>query len=76
MHRTLLDEHFRIKGRETWYESVEEMQTDLDDYLIRYNTKRPHQGRNMGGKTPYEMFLKGLQKKETSGTGKSAAKTA
>lgn len=42
MHRTLLDEHFRVKGREKWYESVDEMQTDLDDYLVRYNTKRPH----------------------------------
>ncbi|MGR1253210.1 DDE-type integrase/transposase/recombinase, partial [Aeromonas veronii] len=25
LHRTLLDEHFRIKGRTTWYESVEQM---------------------------------------------------
>lgn len=30
LHRTLLDEHSRIKGRTTWYESVE--QTDLDSY--------------------------------------------
>ncbi len=29
-HRTLLDEHLRVKGRTTWYESIEEMQTDLD----------------------------------------------
>ena len=28
LHRTLLDEHFRIKGRTTWYETVEQMQTD------------------------------------------------
>lgn len=76
MHRTLLDEHFRIKGREKWYESLGEMQSDLDEYLIRYNTKRPHQGRNMGGKTPYDMFVKGLPKKHKSGTGKSAANAA
>ena len=29
-HRTFLEEHLRIKGRTTWYETVEEMQKDLD----------------------------------------------
>ena len=57
----LLDEHFRIKGRTTWYESVEQMQTDLDSYLEHYNTQRPHQGRMMEGQTPYSMFKKGLK---------------
>ncbi|VXA78817.1 hypothetical protein AERO9A_300074 [Aeromonas salmonicida] len=53
--------NFRIKGRTTWYESVEQMQTDLDSYLEQYNTKRPHQGRIMEGQTPYSMFKKGLK---------------
>jgi len=60
LHRTLLDEHFRIKGREKFYESVGEMQADLEEYLVRYNTKRPHQGRGMDGKTPLQAFKKGL----------------
>jgi hypothetical protein len=55
----LLDEHFRIKGRTTWYESVGQMQTGLDSYL--YNTQQPHQGRMMEGQTPYTMFKKGLK---------------
>ena len=76
MHRTLLDESVRIKGREKWYESPGEMQSDLDEYLISYNTKRPHQGRNLGGKTPYEMFVKGLPKKPKSGTRKYSANAA
>lgn len=62
LHRTLLDEHFRIEGRKKWYESVEEMQKDLDAYLEHYNNKRPHQGRNMNGKTPYQVFTKHLPK--------------
>tara|TARA_R100001224_G_C4013214_1_gene146847 strand:+ start:157 stop:1209 length:1053 start_codon:yes stop_codon:yes gene_type:complete len=62
LHRTLLDEHFRIQGRTKWYEALDEMQTDLDDYLVTYNTKRPHQGRNMKGMTPYTVFKKGLPK--------------
>ena len=38
-HRTLLDEHLRVKGRTTWYETVEEMQQDLEAYLETYNRK-------------------------------------
>ena len=64
LHRTLLDEHFRVMGRKKFYESVEEMQTDLDAYLVIYNTKRPHQGRNMNGRTPEKVFLEGLLKPE------------
>ena len=41
-HRTLLDEHLRVKGRTTWYETVEEMQADLEAYLKTYNRKRRH----------------------------------
>lgn len=40
-HRPLLEEHLRIKGRTTWYETVEEMQKDLDVYLETYNQRRP-----------------------------------
>jgi transposase InsO family protein len=64
LHRTLLDEHFRIMGRTKFYDSVEEMQKDLDDYLVIYNTKRPHQGRNMNGRTPAKVFVDGLPKPE------------
>ncbi len=61
LHRTMLDEHFLIKGLTIWYESVEQMQTDLDSYLDHYNNQRPHQGRMMEGQTPYSMFKKGLK---------------
>jgi transposase InsO family protein len=60
-HRTLLDEHLRVKGRTPWYETVEEMQKDLEPYLEQYNTKRPHRGRGMEGKTPYQVFKAGLK---------------
>lgn len=62
LHRTLLDEHFRVMGRTTWYESLEQMQTDLDAYLQQYNHKRPHQGREMNGRTPFKAFIDGLPK--------------
>lgn len=60
-HRTLLDEHLRVKGRTTWYETLEEMQKDLEAYLEQYNTKRPHRGRGMEGRTPYQVFKAGLK---------------
>jgi transposase InsO family protein len=65
LHRTLLDEHFRIKGRSKWYESVDEMQKDLEAYLKKYNKKRSHQGRNMKGRTPYQAFIDGIKKPDT-----------
>jgi len=61
LHRSLLDEHFRLMGRTKFYESIDEMQKDLDTYLRHYNTKRPHQGRNMNGMTPEQAFRKGLK---------------
>lgn len=59
-HRTLLDEHFRVEGRKTWFETVEEMQVVLDEYIAGYNQKRPHQGRGMKGRTPATAFIEGL----------------
>jgi len=61
-HRTLLDEHLRIMGRKKFYESIEEMQKDLDLYLKQYNESRPHQGRYMKGRTPYQVFKDGISK--------------
>ena len=49
-NRTVLDEFFRIKFREKSYDGVQELQKDLDKWLL-YNTQRPYQGyRNMGRK--------------------------
>ena len=54
------DEHFRVEGRRTWFETIEEMQAVLDKYLVTYNRKRPHQGRRMNGRTPWQAFQEGL----------------
>ncbi len=45
----LLDEHLRVKGRATWYESVKQIQKDLDAYIETYNRNRPHRGPRLGG---------------------------
>lgn len=76
LHRTLLDEHFRVEGRKTWFETIDEVQIVLDAYLIDYNTMRPHQGRGMNGRTPLKAFRDGIRKpsrKEATTELKSAA---
>ena len=70
LHRTLLDEHFRVEGRRTWFETIEEMQGVLDEYLVAYNTRRPHQGRGMNGRTPAKAFIDGLPKETNAPTSK------
>ncbi len=48
-HRTVKEEFFEVALRETFYDSVEALQADLDRWLVHYNTERPHLGyRNMG----------------------------
>lgn len=73
LHRTLLDEHFRIKGRTKWYEELGEMQADLEEYLHHYNYERTHQGRNMNGRTPYTVFIDQLPPKAEHDTTEQAA---
>ena len=51
---TVLDEFFRIKMRETFYESVDALQADLDAWLVHYNTQRPHLGYRNQGRRPIE----------------------
>ena len=62
-HRTVLDEHFRVEGRKTWFETIDEMQRVLDEWLVTYNTRRPHQDRGMNGRTPFNAFIDGLPNK-------------
>jgi hypothetical protein len=46
----------------------EEMQTVLDQHLVEYNTKRPHQGRGMNGRTPINAFIDGIRKEDPPDT--------
>jgi len=35
------------------------VQTFLDEYLVVYNQRRPHQGRGMNARTPATAFVEG-----------------
>jgi len=46
-----------VAFRKKLYRSIAELQTDLDEWLVEFNERRPHQGRWCFGKTPMQTFL-------------------
>ena len=60
MNRTMLDECFRVSGRTTWFESIEQIQTDLDKFITYYNLERSHQGYRLQGRTPAQALREAL----------------
>ena len=54
--KTLFNEFYRVAFREKIYQSLEELQTDLDAWIQEYNERRSHQGRWCYGKTPLQTF--------------------
>ena len=59
-HRTVKEEFFSVAFRNTLYESLDQLQADLDRYLDFYNRERAHQGHRTKGRTPYQAFSDGL----------------
>jgi transposase InsO family protein len=55
-HRTMKDEFYSIAFRKKIYHSIEELQQDVDEWLLLYNCQRPHSGRYCYGKTPMQTF--------------------
>jgi len=47
--------------RKKIYQSVDELQDDLDEWLVKYNTQRTHQGKVCQGRTPMETLIDGKQ---------------
>lgn len=58
-HRTILEEFYRVTFRKKIYESLEELQSDLDEWMGYYNHDRTHQGKMCCGRTPMQTLLEG-----------------
>ncbi len=56
-HRTVLDEFYRVAFRKRIYETVDQLQADLDAWMREYNEVRTHQGRWCCGRTPMQTFI-------------------
>jgi transposase InsO family protein len=59
-HKTVLDEFYRVTFRKKVYNSLDELQQDLDTWLAEYNEQRPHSGKYCYGKTPMQTFKETL----------------
>lgn len=56
-HKTVLNEFYRIAFRKKIYNTIEELQSDLDEWMREYNSERTHSGKYCFGKTPMQTFL-------------------
>jgi transposase InsO family protein len=61
LHKTMLNEFYRVAFRKKIYRTIDELQADLDAWMREYNAERPHQGRWCYGKTPMQTFLDSLE---------------
>ena len=60
---TVLDEFFRAAFRTRSYETLEDLQADLDEWLVHYNTERLHQGYRNIGRRPIDTINEYLANK-------------
>lgn len=57
LHRTMKQEFYDLTFRKKVYQSLDELQQDVDAWLKSYNELRPHSGPRCDGKTPMQTFL-------------------
>lgn len=55
-HRTIQDEFYAIAFRKKIYTTLEQLQTDLDEWVEQYNRERTHTGKYCFGRTPLQTF--------------------
>lgn len=60
LHRTIQEEFYAVAFRKKLYNSIAEMQQDLDEWMNYYNHERTHSGRYCYGKTPMQTWQESL----------------
>lgn len=55
-HKTMQDEFYAVAFRKKLYNSIDELQKDLDNWIRWYNQERTHSGKYCYGKTPMSTF--------------------
>lgn len=56
-HRTIQEEFYSIVFRKKVFQSIEELQVELDAWIEWYNRERTHSGKHCYGKTPWQTFI-------------------
>jgi hypothetical protein len=54
------EEFYAVAFRKKLYNTLEELQADLDLWLAHYNHERTHTGKYCYGRTPMQTFLESL----------------
>jgi len=57
LNRTLLEEFYQVAFRTKIYQSVLQLNDDLNRFIKFYNCQRTHQGKRTQGKVPAELYL-------------------
>lgn len=60
-HKTILQEFYQVTFRKKIYETIDELQKDLDEWLQYYNNERTHQGKMCCGRTPIQTLVDSKQ---------------
>lgn len=60
-HKTILQEFYQVTFRKKIYETIDELQKDLDEWLQYYNNERTHQGKMCCGRTPMQTLVDSKQ---------------
>ncbi len=58
-HKTILQEFYQPTLRRKVYGTLDELQTELDNWIEYYNNERTHQGKQCCGRTPLETLNDG-----------------
>jgi hypothetical protein len=53
-NRTIQEEFYAVAFRKKLYNSIEELQKDLDEWIEQYNRERTHSGKHCFGRTPLQ----------------------
>jgi transposase InsO family protein len=56
-HRTIQDEFYAVAFRKKLYQTLDDLQQDLDHWIQQYNESRTHTGKYCYGRTPWDTFL-------------------
>ena len=59
LNQIVQNEFYKVAFRKKVYTSIEEIQTDLDEFMNFYNNERTNQGKHCQGRTPMQTFKDG-----------------
>jgi transposase InsO family protein len=57
LNQTIYNEFYQVAFRKKIYQTLQQLQDDLDKFIDYYNFKRPNRGKRNKGKVPGEIYL-------------------